>query len=178
VHALYSYLDRHPQRARYVFAALFAQENEDGTPPAVLEEEEPLVDAVQNAMGDIADRMDAREGMASTFDEEADLIFNPFPARIVLRVPGTVIANDGFAATKGEALTIEPVDLYEMMTALEGKWISPDPLAALLRDQNVDVAAFASAERHSTASVSSLDVANELRARLARPASYVVRWRD
>lgn len=178
VHDLYRYLEHNPGRARWLFAAVFSEQNEDGTPVAVLEEETPLVEAVQLAMSNIADRMDAREGEAETIDEEADLIFNPFPARVVIRTPGSVLSSEGFTATNDGAPAIEPIDLYAMLTALEGKWISPDPLAALLRDEKTASSELADAERRSTALVTDRDIANELRARLQRPKSYVVRWRE
>jgi hypothetical protein len=178
VHQLYSYLDRQPHRSKWLFAAILSERNEDGSDPVVLEEEQVLVDAVTNAMANIADRMDAREGVAETIDEEADLIFNPFPARIVVRTPGTVLGSEGFEALKGKDLVIEPIDLYTMIHSLEGKWISPDPLAALLRDEQVTAAQIGFAKRTSTPVVSELEIANEVRARLERPKAYVVRWRE
>jgi hypothetical protein len=178
VHQLYAYLDRQPQRAKWLFAAILSERNEDGSDPVVLEDEQPLVDAVTNAMADIADRMDAREGVAETIDEEADLLFNPFPARIIVRPPGTVLGSEGFEAPKGKDLVIEPIDLYTMIHSLEGKWISPDPLAALLRDEQVTAAQIAFAKRTSTAVVSELEIASEVRARLERPKVYRVRWRE
>lgn len=177
VHELYAYLGRQPHRAKWVFAAILIERGADGAEPLVLEEEQPLVDAVQNAMAEIGDRMDANEGRAATFGEQADLIFNPFPARITVRVPGTVLASDGFSK-KEKDLVIEPIDLFQMLQSLEGKWISPDPLAALLRDEGVTASDIAFAERRSTMLVTGADVADEIRSQLERPKSYVVRWRE
>ncbi|HEX8172653.1 MAG TPA: hypothetical protein VF824_19105 [Thermoanaerobaculia bacterium] len=169
---LYTYLDDQPGRAEYVFAAVLGEKD-----AAVLDEEQPLVDAVVDSMTAIADRMDANEGRAESFAEEADLVFNPLPARVVVRVPGDVVSSEGFASKEG-ALTIEPVDLFGAIGKLEGRWISPDPLAALLRDQAPTAAQLADAERVSHAVVNASEVAAALRDQLARPKVFAVRWRD
>jgi hypothetical protein len=172
VHHLYAYLQQHPGRDRYVFAALVA-ENVDEAP--VTEDETPLVEAVVDAMGNIATQMDEHEGRAATLAEEADLVFNPFPARMVVRVPGDVLAREGF----NKDLTIEPVDLFAAIAALEGRWIYPDPLAALLRDEERPTPEqLADAPRKSVSMVSSSEITQAIREQLARPRVYSVRWRQ
>lgn len=172
VHHLYAYLREQPHRDRYLFAALL------GEPQAVvLEEEQPLVDAVTRAMEEIADRMDHSESQAATLAEQADLIFNPFPARIRVRPPADVLAQQGFAQKENE-LVIEPVDLFAAIAALEGKWITPDPLAALLRDEQPAAEEMAARTRESRAVVASSEIARAVREQLARPRTYSVRWRE
>lgn len=172
IHHLYTYLGADPQRARYVFAALLGEKD-----AAVLEEEQPLVDAVVASMEEIADRMDAQEGRAATFAEQADLIFNPFPARVTVRAPTDVLSSEGFVTEQG-ALVIEPVDLFAAVGALEGRWVSPDPLTALLRDEMPSSAEIARQRRKSQAVVTSSEIEQAVRERLARPRTYRVRWRD
>jgi len=178
IHDVYSYLDRAPQRAQWVFAAIIGERNPDGSDPVVLEEEQPLVDAVTSAMTEIADRMDANEGRAATFAEEADLIFNPFPARVTIHLPGDAIGSEGFTTNAKRDLVIEPVDLYKTLGGMEGRWISPDPLVALLREDGATASQIAAAKRRSTSVVSSTDIADAIRAQLERPRSYSVRWRE
>jgi hypothetical protein len=174
---LYSYLDAHPQRAQPMFAALLEERQEDGTIPAVFEEEEqPLLDAVTHSMDEIATRMDSEEGQTAVF-ELTDLVFNPFPGRVVIQPPGDVIASEGFTE-KGNEVTIEPVDLFASLEKLEGRWISPDPLAGMLREEKVTSAELARMERKSTAVISASEVTSAIREQLARPRSYVVRWRS
>src|ERR1044071_1423486 len=132
VRPLSRYLDDNPGRAKYVFAALIA--GKDADRPPVLEDEQPLVDAVVDSMVMIGERMDAQNARAKTFAESADLIFNPFPARMVVRVPRDPISSEGFAKGSKE-LVIEPVDLLSAVAGLEGKWISPDPIAELTAEQ-------------------------------------------
>jgi hypothetical protein len=173
VDRLYGYLNANPQRAEPLFAALFKDENEDAM-LAVAEEEQPLVDDVNGAMAQIATMMDqVQESGGATFGEEADLIYNPFPARMTIKVPGDVISKEGF----GKELVIEPVNLLEAITSLEGKWISPDPLAALLRDQPPTSQELARQPRHSANVVPASDIATAIREQLGRPRTYAVRWR-
>ena len=177
MHHLYRYADEHPHRARPLFAAILEEKGADGIVPAVFEEEEqPLVRAVQRSMEEITTRMDTEEGQTAVF-ELADLVFNPFPGRVVIRTPRDVVSSEGFAEKDNE-VTIEPVDLFASLAGLEGRWISPDPLAAMLRDEEVTSEQLARAERKSTAIVSSSEVGRAIREQLVRPRTYAVRWRD
>lgn len=169
---LYQLMNLNPQRAPQLFAAVL-NEKTDSIEPILSEEEQPLVDEVNAAMEEIASRMDQVEEGGATFGEEADLIYNPFPARVTLKLPGDVISNEGFS----KELVIEPVNLLEAVTALEGRWISPDPLAAMLREQAPTSASLARQPRHSQSIVAPHAVANAIREQLERPKKYVVRWR-
>ena len=128
-------------------------------------------------MEDIFERMNDQEGRNASFADEADLIFNPFPARVTLRLPGEVLSTEGFAKKEKEALVIEPVNLYAAIAGLEGQWISPDPLAALLREEPPAVEEIAALPRHSQKVVSSSEVARAITSQLTRPKTYRVRWR-
>lgn len=178
VHALYTYLGAAPQRAPYVFAALLDEKNVDGSDAMVLEEEQPLVQGVVDAMEAIGEKMDQQEGRAATFAEEADLVFNPFPARMIVRAPRDISDAEGFTKQSGTEVSIEPVDLFATIAAMEGKWISPDPLAALLQDRKPLSSEIARQERKSTAVVTASEVARALHEQLSRPKTYVVRWRN
>ena len=169
---LYSYLRDAPGRDRYLFAAIFSDQD-----AVVTEDEQPLVDGVVEAMAEIAEQMDAKEGRSATLAEEADLIFNPFPARVVIRTPGDVISSEGFTSKDG-ALTIEPVDLMGAINALEGRWIYPDPLTLLLRDKAPTAAEIAEMPRRSRPVTSSTEIAQALRDQLTRPKTYLIRWRS
>ena len=172
IHHLYSYLGDQPHRAEAVFAALTS-----GEAAAVAEEEQPLVDAVAVAMEQIAARMDAQEGSATALEEQADLLFNPFPARIIIRTPDDILTSEGFTRQGNEA-TIERIDLFAAIAELEGRWIAPDPLAALLRDQLPAAEELAAMKRRSSAVVSASEIAEAVREQLVRPKRYSVRWRE
>jgi hypothetical protein len=173
---VYQYLDGAPQRAPYVFAALLNEKRSDGTDPALLEDEQPMIDTVLEAMEEIGQRMDVEEGRALSFAEEADLVFNPLPATLTIRTDGAIESAEGFRETGG-ALVIEPIDLFATIAELEGRWVSPDPLTALLRDEVPTAEQLAKLPRKSTPFVSGTEIETALREKLVRPARYVVRWR-
>ncbi|MDQ3280482.1 MAG: hypothetical protein M3Q69_03635 [Acidobacteriota bacterium] len=162
IHRLYRYMDQNPDRVRYLYAAILNEPD-----AGALEEERPLVDEVVRTMDVLAAAMDAEEDRGALLAEEADLLFNPFPGSVVVKVPG-----------EGKDLIIERVDLLEAIGKLEGRWVSPDPLALLLHDKAPSSESLARMERRATAGVRASDVADVLREQLARPQSYVVRWRE
>lgn len=173
---LYTYLDVNTQRAPGLFAELMNEPRRSGTPDFVLtEEEQLLVDQVNVVMEEVAAMMDQeQDGGGATFAEEADLIYNPFPARMTIRVPGDVVSKEGFE----KELVIEPVELLDVITSLEGKWISPDPLAELFRDQRSSAAELSRQGFRSTKVVHASEVADAIREKMERPKMYAVRWRD
>ncbi|HUP61345.1 MAG TPA: hypothetical protein VNA69_13085 [Thermoanaerobaculia bacterium] len=175
VRRLYRYLDEHPQRAQFVFASIVNEKVDESIGPT--EEEEPLLLAVVDAIEAIAKRVDAQETRSDTFAETADLMFNPFPARMTIRLPSDVLAKEGFAKP-GKDLVIEPIDLMAAIGKLEGRWISPDPLALLLREEVPPAAELAKMPRRAELVSDWRDVAAAVREQLARPRAYVVRWRD
>src|SRR5687767_14101779 len=158
---LYDYLDENPHRSKFVFAALVNEKD-----AAVLEDEEPLLQAVIESMERIAERMDADEESAFTFAEEADLIYKPFPARMVIKVPNE------------KDLVIERIDLFATIAALEGKWVSPDPLAALLKEESPTGEQLAGMPRKSTSVINASHIETAIREQLAQPRTYSVRWLD
>jgi hypothetical protein len=175
---LYSYLNANPQRAPYVFDFILGEKGSDGAEPVVLEEEQPFVDEVRTAMEEIAARMDDDEGHADTLAEEADLVYNPFPGRMTITLPGEILSSEGFTKTKEGTTVVEPVDLFTALAALEGRWVEPDPLVALLREQQTTGAQMAALVRRSTPFVPATDVAEAIREKLVRPKTYTVRWKD
>lgn len=171
IHRLYGYMDANPDRVRDLWAAVLYEENR----PVLFEEEEPYVDEVVRTMDELGTRMDEERRIAMRYAVEADLIFNPFPARITVGVPGDVLAKEGF----GEKLVIEPVNLLDAISSLEGRWISPDPFVALARDETAPTSeAFARLRRTAAFNVRPSEIREALRERLAKPATYSVRWRD
>lgn len=172
---LYSYLNRNPERAQYVFAALLDQSQPDNLPTAVTEDEAPLVRPVIDSMIAIVDRLHDDENYP--VDEEADLVLNPFPAKLTLQFPGDIVASEGFRKSGAREVVVDPVDLFGALKSLEGKWATPDPLVTILREEEVDARAMASLVRHSTSVLPPSEIAETLRAKIVRPSSYLVRWR-
>ena len=172
---LYVYLNANPSRARHLMAAVL-NEQIDGGDPIVAEEEQPLIEHVSTTMENLATLMDQEQDGGLTFAEETDLLYNPFPSRTTVRVPGDILSREGFP----QDMVIEPVSLLAAITALEGRWISPDPLAMLLRKDDETPAAtkLANEPRRSASVVKASEIAEAIREKLVRPKAYVVRWRD
>jgi hypothetical protein len=164
LHRLYSYMDANPDRVKALWAAVLGAQDPAGS--VLFEEEQPYVDQLVRSMDELLARMDEDEAQAITLAEEADLIFNPFPARITVKVP-----ND-------EKLIIEPVHLLDVVKSLEGRWATPDPLAMLVREEEVTPEGLTVLERKSTLGVRANDIAEELRVRLKEPRADAIRWRD
>lgn len=177
VHQTYLYMDRQPHRAEPLFDAILAVKTAEELEPLLTEDELALANELVAAMEDIAGRMDEEEGRAATLAEDVDAIFNPFPATITVEMPGDIVSSEGFAIRDKRAM-IDRISLMDAITKLEGRWISPDPLAALMRDQSQTAAELARMPRRSEEGVHANIVAGALRAELERPKTYVVRWRE
>jgi hypothetical protein len=176
---LYGYLAENPQRARFVFAALLSERGVDGAPPLVTEDEQPLVDAVLASMDTIGAKLDEETERGMGFAEEADLIFNPFPAKLTVVAPATILAREGFVdASDARTVMVEQVDLLASLSALEGRWASPDPLLLLLRDTRKDAEELAAIRRRIEPVTSARDIEDAVRAQLIRPKTYLLRWKE
>lgn len=171
IHRLYGYMDANPDRVHLLWSAVLYEEDR----PVLFEEEEAYVDEVVRRMDELGSRMDEERRKAMRYAVEADLIFNPFPARITIEVPKDVLAKQGFE----EKLVIEPVNLLEALSSLEGRWITPDPFVALARDEPRPTSVtFQQRPRRSAVDVRASEIRDAVRERLARPVTYSVRWRD
>jgi hypothetical protein len=77
-----------------------------------------------------------------------------------------------------EKLVIEPVQLLDVVKSFEGRWATPDPLAMLVRDEELTPQGLATLRRESTVGVRANDIAEALRDRLREPRADSIRWRD
>ena len=178
VHRVYTYLDLNPSRAEAIFTAIVEPTAGGGIVEYPLgEDEQVLIDDLLAAMEDIATRMDEDDGRVVTLAEDADLIYNPFPGRMTVEVPGQIVSHEGFELRDNRAV-VDPISLFDAIAKLEGRWITPDPLAALLKEQAPKAGELAGKARKSSASVDAAEVADAVREQLVRPKTYVVRWKD
>lgn len=175
VRALYAYLDERPQRATELFKALF-RDDEDARPVLLTDVEMALVDATRATLV----RFAFGEDETSNLEREADLVFNPFPATLVVRVPSEPLIVEGFAREEKGRLVAQTKSLLDAIASLEGKWISPDPLAFALRSDSKgleDLAPVLAAEpRRAAAVIGEREVTDALRERLRPAARYRVRF--
>jgi hypothetical protein len=174
VRILYEYLDEHPRRAGDVFDAMLRDEDD----PRLIVATKREMDLVK----EVRDGIDAilEIDWAGDLSREADAVSNPFPATIVVRVPTEPTLIEGFGRDQ-RGLFIQPKSLLEAVSALEGRWISPDPLAAMLRAPSGTkteeiVAQLAAAKRHAEPVVGLNEVLAGLTEQLKPADRYRVRF--
>lgn len=175
VRAIYAYLDERPLRATDMFTALFR--DDDGVFPVVLTEEElGLEEATRKSILQLA----FGEKETEDLEREADLVFNPFPATLVVRVPTDPLIVEGFRREEKGRLVAQTKNLLDAVASLEGKWISPDPLAFAIRSDEKgmkDLAPVLAGEpRRAAAVIGVREVAEALRERLQPAPRYRVRF--
>jgi hypothetical protein len=175
VRAMYAYLDEQPERATALFKALF-RDDDDPHPLLLTEREMNLVEATRKALTGMAFGEEETENL----ERQADLVFNPFPATLVIRVPTEPEIVEGFTREEKGRLVAQTQHLLDAVASLEGKWISPDPLAFAIRSdtQGLDDLApvIAAQPRHAAAVIGEREVADALRERLRPAARYRVRF--
>jgi hypothetical protein len=128
---LYDYLEEHPDRAEIAFSVLLEEvlpEEDGGRRELLHRHEEPLVEAVEQAMSDAWEVLLVSSQEAYSINEVSRLVYDPFPARLRVEVPGEVVAIEGFAATPESGLVVPSVSLWQALTDLQGVWLEPDPL--------------------------------------------------
>jgi hypothetical protein len=172
---LYEYLDEEPHRAAAVFELLFDDEKQ-----STIEREDALVRDAIRTMDAIRDRLQSARDDTYTIDEEFDLNYNPFPAEIVVRVPRPIDSLENFEKRDDHTVRISRAGLLDAITSLEGKWLTPDPLAISARMDDgktpPTAAELAAMPRRATSLVTATDIQREVERRLRPASTYRVRW--
>jgi hypothetical protein len=174
--SMYRFMDANPARAQDIFTSLF--EDDEAKRPQLSDDETSHVTRVRKAL-DLMTR-DDEEGSGS-IDRDFDLAFNPFPAAMTVVVPGGPVATEGFTRSPDGAMKVEMTKVLEAVASLEGRWVSPDPLATALagtREQTpADLArSIAGQERKAAEVVRAADVAEAVMRKMRPAPRYVVRW--
>jgi hypothetical protein len=175
VRTMYDYMNEHSPRAKEIFAALFRDED-DGQPVLISAEEHDLVLNLRKALNALTEDDDTEQ-----LEAEADLVYNPLPARIVVHVPGEPLAVEGFAIGKDHELVAEPPSLLQAVASLEGRWVTPDPLAFATRpdagnDPASEAALIAAMPRRASVVVGAIEVSDAIVQKLRPAPRYRVRW--
>jgi len=173
--SMYGYMNEHQQRATEIFTALFRDED-DGQPVLITDEEHDLVIALRKALNELTEGDDTEQ-----LEAEADLVYNPLPARIVVHVPGEPLLVEGFAIGRDKELVAEPPSLLEAIASLEGRWVTPDPLAFSMRpggggDPASEAALIAAMPRRTAVVVGAIEVSDAIVEKLRPAPRYRVRW--
>jgi len=180
---LYTYLEGHPDRARTCFGALFAEskdEREDGE--ELTADEKGKVERLDEAIQKVVEVLLVPEGEDHSPDEVSHLIYDPFPARLTVKLPGRPLSMEGFIPGTDGSLTVLTPGLWEALKSLEGRWLSPEPVlfyvaSARKGGKEPDLDAFLRRARKAS---SDLPMDREVRAAIEerlRPAPfYRVSW--
>lgn len=178
---LYGYLDRHPERATACFTHLFEEGDVVAGWP-LDDDEAPLVEELADRVDDVAAALLTLDDQAFSLNELSRLVFDPFPARLTVSSAVGFVAHQGFATTPG-GLERPPLSLWQALLGLEGLWISPDIVTAVVApapddaQPDPDPAAFASRPRRHTAVPTPSEVEDEIRVRLGDVPITTVTWR-
>ncbi len=174
---IYTHLDSNPSRAEEVSFALYADKTDETDETHVTDEERSLVEAFRKAAQALSEAGDKDD---KDLERVADLVFNPFPAAVAVRVPSEPLVVEGFERKKDGALVAGTATPLEAIMKLEGRWASPDPVAQLMRSEGVaprDLAARLAKEPRKIAPVILASDIAEAIANGVKPADrYRVRW--
>jgi len=179
--ALYQHLDRRPDRAVPCLSHLF---DRDGPEPAPLDEgEEELVARLKVSIQAVATILEVDSGEAYTLNELSRLAFDPFPVRLTVAVRGTPVTVEGFV--EGDGFLERPaVDLWRALASLEGRWLSPDLVTAMIapgpQDRQPEPVPedFATIARRWTKAPQPSEVAAALRTELVPLELHRVLWQS
>ncbi len=151
--ALWRYLDENPDRRFACLVALLAGEVPESqfvvpprelapgasspeaaerTPaePVLRELEIDLIKRVEDASEPLIEFFEVPEDDAFTLQELSRRVFDPFPAAITVAPDGRVVEAVGFAEAE-DGWTIPSLDLWNAYRALDGRFVSPDPVLFL-----------------------------------------------
>lgn len=129
VSELNAYVGSHPDRAQTVAIALFGPA--EGEPePEPNDEEAGILDAMEQAMTRTTEVLAVPEQeQERSLNEIVRRVHDPFPAAIVVKVPGTILEHEGFETAKDSA-SIRPINLAEALNRLRGRWMAVDLLTS------------------------------------------------
>jgi hypothetical protein len=182
---LYSYLDDRPDRARPCIGALFGErlsEKYAATLSPLSAEEKRKLDRLDVVMERLLEVLDVPGGAAYSPDEVSHLIYDPFPARLTLKLPGAPLSLEGFLPGADGTLTVASLGLWDALRGLEGRWLAPDPVLFYVESvqaepANIDLDAFLAKPRQSHLPPSAGEVRAAIEARLRSAPLYRVSWR-
>lgn len=185
---LYDSLEDHPERATACLGGVLRDDLDEATATALAEltaEEETLVDGVRDAMKDVAGVLVVAETEASSLDEMSHRVYDPFPAKLTVRVPGPILEVEGFTRaatgdTAGATLHARGIGLWDALASLRNRWAEPNLLMVHVAQQRagegtLDLARLATAARRAE-SPGAREIRAALLERLRAEPLYRVAW--
>jgi hypothetical protein len=183
--ALWAYLDERPDRAHACLGTLFedllTERVREGLEP-LTEDELARVERLHEAMEQVMVVLLVLEGEDHSPDELSHLVYDPFPARLTVRLPGPPLeAPEGFAVDpEVKTLVAAGPGLWEALRSLEGRWLAPDPVLIYARrkarkpEQPVNLDVLVAAPRRAEPAPSADEVRGAIEERLAPASIYRV----
>ena len=188
IRELYAYLDDHPYRAEHCIGSLFEDLLSEERKEILMEptdEEKALLEPLATSMEKLISILEKPEDSAFSVNELSQLVYDPFPAPMAVRVPGEILEVRGFH-TAGECEVNYPgLNLWQSFNEIEGVWHAPDLLIPWLPylleerswDEKFDLDAFLQLPRWATSPSPSLrEIQNAIEASLSPAEEYLVRW--
>lgn len=133
---LYRYLEAHPDRVRACLGEMYEDSlgpTEKENLPGLLPEEEGRMESLGEAMGKLADFIQVQSDQPRSPDELARWVYDPFPGRTEVVVPGEPLEVEGFQPAAPGHVVHTPLGLWRALEILGERFVSPDPIVPLLR---------------------------------------------
>lgn len=182
---LFHYLEANPHRAEPCLGGLLDVSDRDKDweySPA----EQTLLDAAGEAMGDAIEVLQIERGRAFSLDELSRKVFDPFPAPTSVALSTQPDEVDGFDQGPDGTFVVPVLSMWEAMSRMEGVWLAPDPLVALVRhllcetcEGDFPLHAFLALPRTASPSPPQpRDISAALAQQLTPRPLYRLRWRE
>ena len=184
---LYAYLEERPERAHACFGTLFAEqlsEDDVGSLQELTKDEEKVVGRLDEATRQVLEVLVVPDNGSYSPDEVSHLVYDPFPARLAVKLPGSPLSVEGFSPGSKGTLSVPSLGLWEALKSLEGRWLAPDPVvfyvaSAQSGEEKLDLDLFVQQARKSAPAhllPSAREVRTALEERLRPAPVYRASW--
>lgn len=183
--AVYDHAERNPSRAaavlRPLFADLLADGEKESTDEEGTSEETALVQRAEDAMNRVTEVVSFGPDQPYTLNELSLLVYDPFGYDLSITCVGEILQASGFARRRERTVTHPRRSLWSAFEALEGTWLSPDPLLMKVRkdrardDTTIPLQRILEGERFAVRSLSGHEARRALEKALQPPEILRVR---
>ncbi|MFC2172788.1 hypothetical protein ACFLU6_09170, partial [Acidobacteriota bacterium] len=153
--------------------------------PVTTEEEDGLLEAMNQPMDELLSILEFPGDSAYSPDEISRLAFDPFPAPLIIEVPGEILELEGFEREDRHKVFYRGISLWEAYARVEGRWHEPDPVLPVMpylygeidEDEPFDLDSFLSLPRYCTTPPSLQEVQQAVAELLSPQEVYRIRWK-